>query len=124
MPSGQILILGKKFGMCRRKMTRLKAQNVPRTIFLNEAAVTLLKNVVRFSESPYVFVILRKALFRYGYESTHSGKPTQERNFWTESAGSTRKNQKNRKGMYRYSAHATARSCFENLGQRMTCSGE
>ena len=34
---------------------KVKGSKRSRTIFLNEAAVTLLKNVVRFSESPYVF---------------------------------------------------------------------
>ena len=34
---------------------KVKGSKRSRTIFLNEAAVTLLKNVIRFSESPYVF---------------------------------------------------------------------
>ena len=34
---------------------KVKGSKRSRAIFLNEAAVTLLKNVVRFSESPYVF---------------------------------------------------------------------
>ena len=92
---------------------KVKGSKRSRTIFLNEAAVTLLKNVVRFSESPYVFCnsygrpysdmamnqLIRKA---------HARKKLLDGIGWIDKEKSKRIGKE-----CIATQHATARSCFE-----------
>lgn len=92
---------------------KVKGSKRSRTIFLNEAAVTLLKNVVRFSESPYVFCnsygrpysdmamnqLIRKA---------HARKKLLDGIGWIDKEKSKRTGKE-----CIATQHATARSCFE-----------
>lgn len=73
---------------------KVKGSKRSRTIFLNEAAVTLLKNVIRFSESPYVFCNSYGRPYSDMAMNQLIRKAHARKNFWTESAGSTRKKQK------------------------------
>lgn len=92
---------------------KVKGSKRSRTIFLNEAAVTLLKNFVRFSESPYVFCnsygrpysdmamnqLIRKA---------HARKKLLDGIGWIDKEKSKRTGKE-----CIATQHATARSCFE-----------
>lgn len=92
---------------------KVKGSKRSRAIFLNEAAVTLLKNVVRFSESPYVFCnsygrpysnmamnqLIRKA---------HARKKLLDGIGWIDKEKSKRTGKE-----CIATQHATARSCFE-----------
>ena len=92
---------------------KVKGSKRSRTIFLNEAAVTLLKNVVRFSESSYVFCnsygrpysdmamnqLIRKA---------HARKKLLDGIGWIDKEKSKRTGKE-----CIATQHATARSCFE-----------
>ena len=92
---------------------KVKGSKRSRTIFLNKAAVTLLKNVVRFSESPYVFCnsygrpysdmamnqLIRKA---------HARKKLLDGIGWIDKEKSKRIGKE-----CIATQHATARSCFE-----------
>lgn len=92
---------------------KVKGSKRSRTIFLNEAAVTLLKNVIRFSESPYVFCnsygrpysdmamnqLIRKA---------HARKKLLDGIGWIDKEKTKRTGQE-----CIATQHATARSCFE-----------
>ena len=105
--------IGKKIWNVPPEDDKVKGSKRSRTIFLNEAAVTLLKNVVRFSESPYVFCnsygrpysdmamnqLIRKA---------HARKKLLDGIGWIDKEKSKRTGKE-----CIATQHATARSCFE-----------
>lgn len=92
---------------------KVKDKNRSRIIFLNDAAVNLLKKVVRFTDSPYVFCnafgraysdmamnqVIRKA---------HARKKLLDGIGWIDKEKSKRTGKE-----YIATQHATARSCFE-----------